>query len=143
VDLNRLRDILAVTTVALRKGEVVDGNSIYAMPSVADAPKHLEKVDCVFIVIGVAKAKAEELKPDLIEILKTYPKPDRLAGGPSYIEVGAVLGDQGAAFQLFALGKVLGLWEIMTPATIGVTDENEAMDLAVKGFVMISGWKSG
>jgi hypothetical protein len=149
MDLNRLYKILAATTVQLRKGpEITERETpnlkvteIYAMPP-ADDPKaaDLEKVDLEFLVIGVDKAAAERHKDELIEILKTYPQPERLAGGPSYIEVGAEIGDQGAAFQLFALGKVLGLWSVITPATMGFSGA-EARAMAGSGFVMMSGWR--
>ena len=114
---------------------------IYAMPHEAQAKDGIEKVDCHFIVVGVDKSKAEERKNELIAILKTYPQPERLAGGPSYIEVGGEIGDQGAAFQLFALGKVLGLWDIITPEKLGFTGP-EADQMAGRGFVMMSGFRA-
>lgn len=111
MNLKRLYEILNETTVQLRKGEMVHGEGgvlrIDAMPHVSEAQPHIEKVDLEFLVIGVDKAAAEKHRTELISILKTYPDPDRLAGGPSYIEVGAEIGDQGAAFQLFALGKMM------------------------------------
>ena len=116
--------------------------TIDAMPHVIEAPTGgVEKVDLEFLVIGVDKAAAEKNRAELVEILKTYPQPDRLAGGPSYIEVGAEIGDQGAAFQLFALGKVLGLWDVVTPATMGFTGA-EARQIAGSGFVMMTGFKA-
>ena len=59
--------------------------------------------------------------------------------GPSYIDVGAVLDSQSLAFVLFAVGKVLGLWDIITPETLGIEGE-KAGELAGLGFVMISGF---
>lgn len=150
MNLDRLYEILRETTVQLRKGAEVETHveesgievtEVFAMPP-ADDPNAtaLEKVDMEFLVIGVDKVKAEQRKAELIEILNTYPQPDRLAGGPSYIEVGAEIGDQGAAFQLFALGKVLGLWDVITPATLGIVGA-EAKQMAGMGFVMMSGYK--
>lgn len=162
MDTNRLYEILAETTTQLRKGEVVEGTpalvdaimsgdkdkplpggvvEIYAMPPESEAPADLEKVDCEFVVIGVDKAKAEARKAELIAILKTYPNAERLAAGPSYIEVGGVIGDQGAAFQLFALGKVLGLWSVITPKTLGF-EGAEARQMAGMGYVMMSGFNA-
>jgi hypothetical protein len=148
VNTGRLYEILGETTVQLRKGEMVEERKagpvdvveIFAMPHVSEAEPELEKVDLEFLVIGVNKPVAEARKAELVEILKTYPQPDRLAGGPSYIEVGAEIGDQGAAFQLFALGKVLGLWQLITPATMGFTGE-EAGKMAGAGFIMITGFR--
>lgn len=161
MDLTKLYALLRETTVQLRKGEMFEGDrhlldqakegveperglqgsgvlEVYAMPPVSAAPD-LEKVDCEFIVVGVDKAKAEARRDDFVDLLRRYPQPDRLAAGPSYIEVGGVIGDQGAAFCLFALGQVLGLWKVITPAQFGLTGE-EARRAAGSGFVMITGW---
>jgi hypothetical protein len=162
MDTQRLYKILRETTVQLRKGEVYEGTpelveqakrggdeplkgggvlEVYAMPHENEAKPNIEKVDMEFLVIGVDKEAAETHRAELVSILKTYPQQDRLAAGPSYIEVGAEIGDQGAAFQLFALGKVLGLWDVITPATFGMKGD-EARDAAGKGFVMMSGFKA-
>lgn len=147
MDLDKLHRILRATTVQLKKGEETveheEGNlkvtEIFVMPRESQV-NNLIKVDCYFLTIGVDEEKAKAWKDALVEILKTYPDPSRLAGGPSYIEVGGVIGDQGAAFQLFALGKVLGLWSIITPATLRIP-EPQARQMAGMGFVMISGFK--
>jgi hypothetical protein len=161
MNLDRLYEILNETTMQLRKGDVVHGDkhlvdaikdgrdlskepggvvTIDAMPHVSEAKPDIEKVDLEFLVIGVDRAKAQAHKDELVSILKTYPEPERLASGPSYIEVGGELGDQGAAFMLFALGKALGLWDIITPASMGF-DGAEARAMAGQGFIMISGFK--
>lgn len=161
MDLDRLYKILNETTVQLRKGEVIHGSkplvdaikagaesdklpggvvTFDMMPSVPEAADGLEMVDLEFLVIGVDKAKAEQHRAELVGLLNTYPYPESLAGGPSYITVGAEIGDQGAAFQLFALGKVLGLWGVITPATFGMTGE-EAKRAAGSGYIMMTGYK--
>jgi hypothetical protein len=148
MDLNRLYHILGDCTVQLRKGpEVerervgpVDVTHVYAMPHESEAKPEVEKVDVTFMVIGVDKAVAEAHRAELVTILNAYPEPDRLAGGPSYIEVGGVIGDQGAAFQLFAVGQVLGLWQVITPRTLGFTGDTER-EMAGRGLVMITGYK--
>lgn len=164
MDLERLYKILGETTVQLRKGEVLHGDkplvdaikaaktpedfeklpggvvTIDAMPHESEATG-VEKIDLEFVVIGVDRAKAEQHKAEFISILKAYPQPERLAGGPSYIEVGAEIGDQGAAFQLFALGKVLGLWDVITPKSMGFEGE-EAAQMAGAGFVIMSGFRA-
>lgn len=127
MNLERLHKILSDTTKQVRKDDEVDAGT--------------EKVDLEFMQIGVNKEAAEKNKSELIEILNTYPQPDRLAGGPSYIELGAEIGSQAAAFQLFALGKALGLWNIITPASLGITGP-EANKLAGSGLIMITGYKS-
>lgn len=160
MDLKRLYEILSETTMQLRKGAVVHGSkhlvdainegreldkepggvvTIDAMPHVSEVVPDTETIDMEFLVIGVDRAAAEKHKAELISILDTYPQPDRLAAGPSYIEVGAAIGDQGAAFQLFALGKVLGLWDVITPGAMGVTGD-AARQLAGSGYIMITGY---
>jgi len=158
-----LYEILGETTVQLRKGDVFEGTpelvaqakagidpevglvgggvlEVFDMPPVNAAPDDLFKVDMQFLVIGVDKVKAEARRADLIGILDDWPNPDELASGPSYIAAGATIGDQGAAFCLFALGKALGLWDVITPATFGMTG-TEAQQAAGGGFIMCTGWR--
>lgn len=146
MNLKLLYDILNETTVQLRKGEAIVENdngstSIFFMPNEAEAPESMEKVDCFFITVGVDLEKAEARRAEFLQILSEYPEPERLAGGPSYIEVGGVIGDQGAAFMMFALGEALGLWKIITPATCGITGD-AGKQLADRGFILISGYKA-
>ncbi len=158
MDMKRLYTILNAATVQLRKGEVIHGTpelvdaikrgddrlpggvvTIDAMPHESSADG-VEKVDMQFLTIGVDKATAEKHRADLVALLDAYPDPATLASGPSYIAVGAEIGDQGAAFQLFALGKVLGLWDVITPASFGMSGQ-EAADMAGRGFIMITGYR--
>jgi hypothetical protein len=149
MNLDRLYSILRDTTVQLRKGaEVehervghVDVTHVWAMPHESEAAPDLVKVDCALLVIGVDKTRAEAHRAALVALLNEYPEPDRLAGGPSYIELGAALGDQGAAFQLFALGQVLGLWTVITPRALGFDDDASIREMARRGLVMISGYR--
>ena len=148
MDLKRLHEILAETTVQLRKGEEVSSSEengikvvhVMAMVHESEAPREIEMVDLEFLMIGVDKEKAEARREEFISILESFPDPDTLAKGPSYIEVGGIIGDQGAAFQMFALGEVLGLWSVITPKTFGFEGQ-EAVDMAGKGYIMISGFK--
>lgn len=143
----RLHKILGETTIQLRKGTSVEKRSegaldvteIYMMPAVDEARPDLEKIDLEFLVIGVDKVGAEKHRDELVGILNEWPNPERLRNGPSYIEVGGVIGDQGAAFQLFAVGKVLGFWDVITPAKMGF-EGAEARNLAGSGFIMINGY---
>lgn len=160
MNITRLYEILDETTAEFRKGGVFEGDPelvaqaeagaeqlqgggvlhIYAMPHETDAPAGLEMVDVEFEQIGVDKGKAEQRRADLIGLLNQYPDPAELAGGPSYITVGARIGGQSGAFRLFALGKVLGIWDVITPAMWGATGA-EARTLAGNGFVMITGYR--
>lgn len=160
MDFDKLYKILGETTIQLRKGEVLHGTkelvdaiqagvepdklpggvATFDMMPHESAADGLEKIDMEFLTIGVDKAKAESHRADLIELLNDYPNPASLAGGPSYITVGAEIGDQGAAFQLFALGKVLKLWDVITPKMFGMEGE-EARQAAGSGFVMMTGYQ--
>jgi hypothetical protein len=141
-------EALIDATAEFRKGEevveedkgAVKVTHIYAMPSLADAPPDLAQVDMHFIVVGIDREKAEAMKPELIGWCKNYPEPERLAGGPSYIELGAAVGSQDVALRLMALGQVLDLWKVITPETLGFEGKQADM-LAGRGYVMISGWK--
>ena len=147
MDTKRLYDLLNQCTVLLRKGEVVREETrlgvhvtiIQDMPHVDEVSANFEKVDMELLAIGVNKVKAEEHRNEFISLMDTYPEPQRLAGGPSYIEVGSVIGSQGVAFQMFAMGKVLGLWDVITPSSLGLTGE-EARNIAGQGFIMITGY---
>ncbi|MFA6492760.1 MAG: hypothetical protein WCV58_01315 [Patescibacteria group bacterium] len=168
MDVNRLHEILAETTIQLRKGEEIEGTpelieavksfkegdqlpggtvSIYAMPHESEVAENswIKRVDCHLIVVGVDKAKAKKFRSELLEILKNWPAKawgadiPKLESGPSYISAGAVLGDQGAAFRLFALGEVLGFWKVIVPESLGVTGP-VADQMADFGLITIDGF---
>ena len=137
-------------TTEYRKGEATEVRNvgdvavmhIYNMDHESEAPDGLEMVDVNFIQIGVDKERAEAVRKQFIEALDEYPEPDRLAGGPTYIEFGARVGSQDIALRAFALGKILDLWDVITPATFGF-EGAEAEELAGRGFVLITGYKKG
>lgn len=145
-----LHRLITTTTIALRKGDVVTTEkragvrvtTLDGMPTENDVPGDLKKIDLHFILVGVDITRAAACKQEFIRLLAEYPEPERLAGGPSYIELGGVLGDQGLALQFMALGAALDLWEVITPETLGITGD-EADTAAGSGFVMISGYKPG
>lgn len=149
MDTEKLYKILKETTMQLRKGDAMKEDKtewgkvvhLYFMQHVSEVTdKDVEFVDMHYITIGVNKPQAVKYRDELLSTLKTYPDFERFKQGLSYIEVGGVIGDQGAAFQLFALGKVLGLWEVITPEVMGM-DGEMADDLAGRGFIMFSGFK--
>lgn len=148
MNFDKLYEILGETTAEFRKGEAIEKRAvgpvdvveIYDMPPESEAVG-LEMVDVFFMTIGVDKVKAESRRADLIEILNDWPNGE-MADGPSYIAVGGTIGSQGAAFNLFALGKVLGLWEIITPDKLFLMGQ-QARDAAGSGFIMITGYRKG
>lgn len=116
----------------------------FAMPHVSEVQKQrpdLKIVDMVFIDVAVDPVKAEKHRDEIVRILNDYPEMERLKGGPSYMEIGAVLGDQGFALAVMAVGSVLGLWDIISGKTIGASPQ-ETKDMAGVGFLLISGYKA-
>lgn len=143
MDTNRLAQLIGKTTVLLRKGAPVrrEGNvvTIQSMPHEdEDLDPFTVKVNLTLVSVAVLPVAATH-RSELIDILRSYPEPERMEGGPSYIEVGGVIGDQGLALRLFALGHVLKLWRVITPETLGV-DGEEAKTMAGIGYVMINGY---
>jgi hypothetical protein len=151
MNTQRLYEILQKTTRVYRKGEQIEqkivGNvhvtEIYGYPHTSEAKENgYEKVDMIFVDVLVDRQKAAKIKNELEEILADYPQPERLAGGPSYIELAPNIGlEQEGALRTMALGKALGLWEVMSAKTLGM-DEQTAREMAGAGFLMISGYKT-
>lgn len=139
-DVGALCDLLCVQ---LRKGPAVEEKGgaihIYGMPHVEEAGD-LRQVDVHFITIGVRQwLLTDENRLGFNRLCDAYPQPERLAGGPSYIELGGVFGDQGVALMFLAIGEALDLWNVITPGTMGITGP-EADRLAGGGMVMCSGY---
>lgn len=146
-----LYKLLDATTLPIRKGDVisdkvVDGvkiTTIDAMPNTEEAlAQHpaLKIVDCILVNIGVDMVKAEPRRAELLDMLKRWPVEGEIASGPSYITVGATMGDQGKAFQLYALGDALGIWHMITPKILNPNiSDADAERWAGNGFVMITG----
>ena len=67
-------------------------------------------------------------------------KPDRtrLAGGPSYIEWGGLIGDQTMALLVMACGAKAGVWNVITPKTLGI-EGDKAAEMMGLGFIMTDG----
>lgn len=61
---------------------------------------------------------------------------ERLKEGPSYIELGGWIGDQELALSLMGLGASLGLWNVVTPRTLGFSDDKAGMLMGM-GFVLL------
>lgn len=147
MDLDKLYRILDETTVLLRQGEEVTEEqigrttvtTIQTMPHESEAPT-LEKIDLALVTVGVDRQKAEERKEAFLECLRQYPDQAQLKGGPSYIHLGAEIGDQGAALRMMALGAVLEIWQLMTPMTMGFNGK-EARDYAGTGFLFATGYR--
>lgn len=134
-------------TKPYRKGDVVkvDGGvvSIDAFPA---RPDTAMVVDCHFITVGFTEAAAiphvefYRMVRDACADRGQFAdlSLDDLRTGPSYITLGGWLGDQTLALDFMALGALHGLWDVVTPARLHIS-EPEASRMAGMGFVMISG----
>lgn len=150
MDAEKLYQILEQTTTVYRKGELVEEKKVgdlavtevFGYPHTKDAPDQgHKKIDMIFVDVVVDERKALTIKEELENILSSYPQPERLAGGPSYIELSPNCGlEQEGGLRLMALGEVLGLWNVMSGKTLGLNEE-AALALAGQGFLMISGYK--
>lgn len=148
MNVDRVYEILGETTQVFRKGEVltqenrggIQVTTIMGYPHESTTHPDLEKVDMHFVTVAVQKDKATEHRDELVGLLNDYPlEPNGLSRGPSYIHIGGVLGSQEAAFRLMALGKVLGFWDVITPATFH-TEGADADRMAGAGFIMVNGY---
>jgi hypothetical protein len=141
----RIHEIIALTTLPLRKGAEVTERQVgdlhvtevFAMPREGDVDGFLAKVDVHFFTVGVSQ-KAPEYRDELASLLAEWPD-NRLTDGPSYIESGGELGSQEAALCLYGLGEALGFWNVVTPGKLRITGE-QADQMAGAGFVMCSGF---
>ena len=61
----------------------------------------------------------------------------------SYIEIGGWIGDQGAALLLMGLGKLLGIWKLLTPSSMlgDLIPDDLKMQMAGSGMVSIKAEK--
>lgn len=140
-DVWALCDLLCLQ---LRKGSEVETKNgathVFAMPHVDEAGD-LKQVDLHFIVIGVRQwLMTDENRSAFVRLCDSYPEPERFAGGPSYIELGGVFGDQGVALMFMATGEAFGLWKVITPKSLGIAGA-EADQLAGSGMVLMSGYR--
>jgi len=104
-------------------------------------------IDVHFFQVAIDERLDHDRFNDLLEAAMDSPgefntiNTARMATGPSYIELGAWIGDQGLALRTMAAGQAVGRWDVITPARLGITDEQLAADMAGRGLVMVSGLK--
>jgi len=149
----RLYQLLQDTTQVYRKGAEVETRQfenvktveVFGYPHSSEVlqDKGYDKVDMVFVDVVVDKQVAMQRKSELESLLSEYPDPERLAGGPSYVELAPSIGlEQEGALRLMALGKTLGLWDVMSGKTLGL-NEQQTRELAGSGMLMITGYSGG
>ena len=102
--------------------------------------------DVVMFVVATQNNPDAVVLRDLIENNPPAFNDINLFDGEShnYIEIGAWIGDQGLALMLMGLGKILGLWELITPKTLfgeGFLTDEQIMQFAAGGFIHIEAKK--
>jgi len=111
-----------------------------------DAPPNPEKLqpightaDLIFFKVALKRViPKEEMKTTFLELIKKE-QPHWLDGKEhSYLETGADIGDQGVAMMAMGMGKLLGVWELLTPESVlpGIPDHLKMM-MAGRGFISI------
>jgi hypothetical protein len=141
------------TTTILRKdsdpitSERKEGNLVihevlgFPTASETETAENTKTIDLVFFDVAVNLDKAENNRTRFKEIIDSYPEPDRLEGGISYIQIAGTIGvEQQTALSFMALGEVLGFWKIITGKTLELNEE-ESRELAGNGFIMTNGCK--
>lgn len=100
-----------------------------------DENRYVE-VDVHFFTCWVVKDAAAEVESTLREYVGTL-DPELMASGPSYIALGAEIGDQSMALRLMAFGETAGWWQVITPARLGI-EGAQADQMAGMGYVMVT-----
>lgn len=117
------------------RGECRCGKCVDSRPDPGTPP---HSADLIFFWVSAVN------RPSAIELDRLlrihYPDFQRFRDGPSYIEIGGILGDQGLALQLIGLGAVLGMWAVASPNIFGFAEE-DAMTLANQGFIFPAGYR--
>lgn len=145
IDSDTLQKIINTTTKVYRKGPQVETRKVgdvnvvelFGYEHTKDSPKedNFQKVDMIFIDVVVDEQQAKKYENNLLKIIETYPDRQRFAQGLSYMELSPNFGlNQEEGLRLMALGKVLGLWDIMSGKSLGL-DDNKAKEMAGSGFL--------
>ncbi|MDA2921889.1 hypothetical protein MYX07_01340, partial [Patescibacteria group bacterium AH-259-L07] len=108
-----------------------------AKPDVFEVEEGVIRVDCHYHIIDVDKAKAEKYYDKIITAIRTHIPQEDFDPDLDYKVAGKKIGGTSPAFRLFAVGHVLGLWRIVTPKTLGITNPQEADQMADAGLIMV------
>jgi hypothetical protein len=153
--IDGLGQLLIHETIVYRKGaEVtereVGGVKVVEVFGYPQTPSRGELVDVHFVNVGFTERAAdrEGLRSVVAAACAEVGHNDVtvsehvLAEGPSYILLGAWLGDQELALRFLALAYHYGCAPPpITPASMGLSGPT-ADELAGRGYVMLGGWKS-
>jgi hypothetical protein len=150
-----LVDYVEAATTVYRKGEVIKTSSIgevhvLSIDLFPALPQDVTTtVDCHFVTIGFTEALATLSHAEFYELVLScahghYQNMEQVdwSNGPSYIAIGAWIGDQTLAFRFMACVQAHGLGEVITPKRLHITDEAMADQMAGLGYIMLSGLRA-
>lgn len=106
-------------------------------PEEGASPEDYDVIDVHFFIVWVHKGAAPEVQSVIRDYVMKHCPAETLAGGPSYITLGADVGDQSRALRIMAFGASAGWWDLITPKTLRIVGE-QADRLAGSGFVMVT-----
>jgi len=147
--MSALREFVQQATVVYRHGDVVKfAGDVVSIDAFPESPRETV-VDCHFIDVGFTDAVSTRTAREFYALVADAEigefgsiSMERLAAGPSYIEIGGWVGDQTLAFQFMALCEYYHLSKVITPNSLGITGQPLADSLAGSGYVMLAGFKS-
>lgn len=96
-------------------------------------------IDMVFFKVAVTNAPTKE---EFIQLTKDhrgeFGEVNPIDGGDhNYMELGGWIGDQGIAMMYMALGVFLGVFNLLSPATVLKIDDSRALEMAGMGFLSV------
>ena len=116
------------------RGACQCGRCIDAFENPEDHQPEGHTVDMVFFEVAKSESATREDFEKLVEAeFPHWLEADEM----SYIQMGADIGDQGAAMMAMALGAMLGTWNLFTPKMLGVSGE-KATELAGRGLLIVT-----
>jgi hypothetical protein len=100
--------------------------------------------DVVFFDVSQHDANADELRTLIVdskegEFGMTVNPFD--GNEHNYMELGGWIGDQGLALMLMGIGKILGLWSLLTPKMLPGIPDDLVMQMAGMGMISIQATK--
>jgi hypothetical protein len=143
-----ITEIVEHATIVYRKGEELtvterpNGQTvveIFGYPHVSESPT--PTTDMVFLSVGFTD-DACVMRKELLRAIGDGIGPETEQDwhkGPSYIVIGADLGEQDLALRFMALCQHVGISKVITPKMLGFDDPEQALTMAGMGCLLIDG----
>lgn len=124
-EIVKLGEMIAANAVRVERG-VVDSQDVGFFGILRHPDSDLTALRLKNAIVRAEKGMHQDM-----------PLSDMLEQEVSYPALGAWLGDQGLALALIGLGADLGLWDILLPSSVGVTDEALFQQMIGMGYVAL------